>query len=502
MPTAKVITRFGSVKDLLEVLQQESELASQIFEYFDSYCDCDVTIWLTEEINNGNQEVIDKIRELIAPDDDNVLTRDIIHPEQNMLLSTFCIGQDLYGKYATGTGGNTELLIKEVSTVCGCQPYEVDSFNWSLFPQPTGWNDSSTFSSYYNNPDHDGVTLNVVLGGCVYAWDNSGANYSYEECVISFGMDTYPYMVDGGIVTKDSFNNNTGTRINLSGAGGAFTISNPTTVLKYDQLNFTYNMSDQPTHLKFPGVSTFNTWRSWFQTSPHPPMGPTVFEMWYSLNPDRSNPSNGYCNYTFLGDCGSEAFPVINFQDPNDYVRQYCAGIFKTTAEMLYLKPGFNAETKQRVIPKNESDCLIAFIYDGNEVSGGQGSNGGILKIIVNGSVYQSVQVDFKVAKLNVNLDFITNKTFNEMGSNKSTVSSAEIFVSDLSGNSTRSILISNPIGIDTYQIKYAWGIESSSIKAVYGFKPPLFYTLPSFDIGCDPGDPMPPFKAARILAW
>lgn len=487
--TARVITRHGSVKDLVEILQQNTVLATQIKSYFQPYCDCDITIWLIEQINNDDIGVINKIRELIAAEDDNVLTRSVIHPEQNVLLSTFCIGQDLYGKYATGTGGITEILIKETSTTCGCQPYKVNNFNWALFPS---YNDNTAISQFYNNPLNDGVTLNIGMCGNYYAWNN---NMSYDpstDTVIFMGLDTNPMRLDGALLTA------TDTVINTWTASQYFTIDDSTVTQKYNALNETLNINVMPHHMQFPGVSSFNAWRSRIQTSPHPVMAPTVFEMWYSLNENRTNPTNGFCNYTFLGDAGADAFPAINLPNDGDFIRQYCAGIFKTTTRML--RPVSNVYSEYSCVPEDLSDCPLAFIFDGGDFSNGE--TGGVLKIITNGQVYQSITVNFKVVSLSVIVDFITDKQINEMGSAKSIVSEASITISDFSGNNTRSITVANPFEIDTYHIKYAWGTESSTNEYVYSCRPPMFYTLPGFDIQCDPGQPMPPFVLAPSLAW
>jgi len=118
MSIARVITRFGSVKDLVEILQQNTEIATQIKSYFQPYCDCNIAVWLVEQIYDGNMDVINKIRELIASDDDNVISRDVIHPEYNFLLRTFCQGSDLYGVYADGSGSGSNSLIVLNSNKC------------------------------------------------------------------------------------------------------------------------------------------------------------------------------------------------------------------------------------------------------------------------------------------------------------------------------------------------------------------------------------------------
>lgn len=487
--TARVITRYGSVKDLVEILQQNTALATQIKSYFQSYCDCDITIWLIEQINNDNAQVINKIRELIAAADDNVLTRSVIHPEQNVLLTTFCIGQDLYGKYATGTGSVTEILIKETSTMCGCQPYKVNNFNWNLIPS---YLNNDAISQFYNNPSNDGVTLNIGLCGNYNAWNNNNAYTPDKEVVVSMGLDTSPFSLDGPLLMA------TDTFVNTWVASQYFTITDPTVVSRYAELNGTLNVNTMPHHMTFPGVSSFNSWRSRIQTSPHALMAPTVFEMWYSLNENRSNPTNGFCNYTFLGDAGIDAFPTVNLLDNLDYIRQYCAGIFKTTTKMLRLVS--NIYSEYSCVPDDLSDCPLVFIFDGADFNNGE--TGGVLKIITNGQLYQSVTVNFKVTSLIINVDFITDKQINEIGSAKSTVSEAVITITDFSGTNTRSIAVANPFEIDTYHIKYAWGAESTTNEYVYSFKPPMMYTLPGFDIQCDPGQPMPPFELAPLLAW
>lgn len=111
--------RFKSVKALVALLQNTSDPTTvAIMEYFQPYCDCSITLWLIEEINNGNVDVINKIRELIENEDPTPFTRELIYPGYNFLLRTYCQGADLYGVYANGNGTNNNSLIVLSSNKC------------------------------------------------------------------------------------------------------------------------------------------------------------------------------------------------------------------------------------------------------------------------------------------------------------------------------------------------------------------------------------------------
>jgi hypothetical protein len=62
----KIVLLGQSAAELIELFRSESALGSQIREYFTSYCDCDIAEWLIAQLTAHNQEVVDRVNELLA----------------------------------------------------------------------------------------------------------------------------------------------------------------------------------------------------------------------------------------------------------------------------------------------------------------------------------------------------------------------------------------------------------------------------------------------------
>jgi hypothetical protein len=85
----------------------------QIKEYFTQYCDCDIVEWLISKINNNDEIVIEKLKELLAPYDPYPVKRELTHPSHGQLMKVYCQKTDLMGYYAINTSNTKSYELKK-----------------------------------------------------------------------------------------------------------------------------------------------------------------------------------------------------------------------------------------------------------------------------------------------------------------------------------------------------------------------------------------------------
>lgn len=126
----KVILEGQSAEDLIALFRTESPVVSDILQYFQPYCDCDIVEWIIAQLETNNEEVREKIEELIAAYDPYPNPRIPRFPVHGQLVKTFCDGQDLKGYYAINTSNTKSYELKKIQTDSPeCQAYEVlDNF--------------------------------------------------------------------------------------------------------------------------------------------------------------------------------------------------------------------------------------------------------------------------------------------------------------------------------------------------------------------------------------
>ncbi len=109
---------------LIERARSESALGSQIREYFTSYCDCDIAEWLIAQLTAHNQEVVDRVNELLAAYDPYPVRREALHPKNGQLVKAFCQGGNKVGYYSinTPTIKNYEFKTIQLNST-ECKPY-------------------------------------------------------------------------------------------------------------------------------------------------------------------------------------------------------------------------------------------------------------------------------------------------------------------------------------------------------------------------------------------
>lgn len=118
----KVILEGRSAEDLIDLFRRENALTPEIKEYFTSYCDCDITEWLIAQLTAHNQEVVDRVNELLAAYDPYPVRRETKFPVHGHLVKTFCDGKDLKGYYAINSQGlqsYDKKIIVANSPLCG-----------------------------------------------------------------------------------------------------------------------------------------------------------------------------------------------------------------------------------------------------------------------------------------------------------------------------------------------------------------------------------------------
>lgn len=69
MSQEKIVLLGQSAAELIELFRSESAPSAQIREYFTNYCDCDIAEWLIAQLLANNQEVVDKVNELLEARD-------------------------------------------------------------------------------------------------------------------------------------------------------------------------------------------------------------------------------------------------------------------------------------------------------------------------------------------------------------------------------------------------------------------------------------------------
>ena len=77
----KVILEGRSAEDLIDLFRREGALTPEIKAYFTNYCDCDIAEWLIAQLIANNQEVVDKVNELLEARDLYPIKREAIHPK-------------------------------------------------------------------------------------------------------------------------------------------------------------------------------------------------------------------------------------------------------------------------------------------------------------------------------------------------------------------------------------------------------------------------------------
>jgi PKD repeat protein len=351
-----------------------------------------------------------------------------------------------------------------------CAPYQVDFYPWTLLPDPEI---DANWDTFYNDPTHDGVTLNLNLGGYRPSWIGDGDGvYTY----LGIGGQTNVYL-DGGVYQSQS------NELDLWRYSSAFNITDPITLARYTSVagNSNGTVNAPPGHNQYPGVATFSNWYgAYFQAKDYGL--PIVCEMWYSLNPNRTNPLRGYNNYSFFGDANT-ALPYV-YLPAGGYVKKYYAGIFKVNADM------YN--------PADE-DCVMVASYVGNDTSG-------TLRIIKEGIELASKTLVGPANSVTGFLDNIFEADPAFIGTGKSRADEIDIST-DLDfiftafdwpdGTNTATAGI-----YDTYQVKLGWMIENytgapsgtyNPNSNVYWY-PGMFYTVPNAPLSCSPTDPQPSY--------
>lgn len=506
--------RYKSVKALVALLQNTSDpTATAIKSYFQPYCDCDITIWLIEQINNNNMQVINKIRELISTEDATPINRNLVNPGNGFLLRTYCQGPNLIGMYANGDGTSNELVIKEYSNLCWCAPFQIDYFDWTLLPDTT----TPNWKEFYNNPLDDGVCLNLNLGGYYKSWTDA---HITPELIASLGPQSGYYangvvlrtlrsdnelLVDGPatydlngqkLINLDRYNNYSYETTE------SFVLNNSIVLSRYEQLptngepdKYMYLIgydSARPTpgHHVYQGVATYRE-NSLVQALNYGK--PILFEMWYSLNEDRSTPDKGYNNYTFISGSSST---VIVYPDQfyiaqnNIFVRKFTTGIYKVGADLTNIQ---------------EEDCIAACIYTGT-------INGGEMKIVINGLVHASRTINVPAKKIGVQkMHGYNDRSAIDYGINKTELEHLRIWHNDWTNDGTNDIEFrtaldpedAKGIFLDTFQIKSGFyldmdfgGIDPGPTSMIT-HQPHLLSTLPNPQLNCIPTEVYPDYVPA-----
>lgn len=352
-----------------------------------------------------------------------------------------------------------------------CLPYQVTTFPWEAYFFDTSLPGTL---NYYNNPTDNGVTLNLNLGGYSNSWTGPNVYIS----LIDKNASTL-YVAGGEVWNQATYAMGTDIIIDLWRYSSTFTITDSTVKSRYLLVGGNPDGSGNPApgYHQYPGVATYSPTPGSRVVQMRNFGQPIIFELWYSLNQSRNNPLVGYGNYTFFGD-QSNVMPYFDLSQPGAYVKKYQGGILHVNANMNNL---------------TDSDFIAGVSYVGNASSG-------LVKIILNGIVVQTLNTTKTVVKVQSSVDTICEGTTTQIGNAKSNVSYWDISVT-YSDSTSEFISIGNyylPATdglIDTYLCKWAWivdsytgGVEDNNVYC----NPPMMYTPPNVNLLCAPVTSVP----------
>lgn len=330
---------------------------------------------------------------------------------------------------------------------------------------------------YYTDPNHrdaydlyDGSTFNVYLGGFRDSWISTGANQVYTQIGPStFGDSTV--RVDGGVWYAPS------DELDLWATSDYFFLTDPATKARYLAMGGSADGSVNipPGLNSYPGVASYSRWsNTYFQAKNC--SAPISAELWYTLNPARSNPLVGFNGYSFFGDTGADGMPEVYV--PSGYVKQYYAGIFKIDADVSNPK---------------DSDCVMVAWYEG-------GAAGGVMRLLLNGTEIARKPIDHPATDVYGNYDAIFGDDRLGIGSSTNNINYLEI-------NADSDYIYTEPVWptdgpfgagdglINTKNVKFAFYVDSTTGSApgvwdgtsYISWIPGMFYTIPKTPLPCAP---------------
>lgn len=369
-------------------------------------------------------------------------------------------------------GEGIKFIQTELELISPCQPYQVETYPWSTnLPNL----DNVDFEYSWDNPGFDGVTMNVNLGGCYESWVGSGLPDDYYTVIVNYGIGYYEYSdweVTGYAQYYDDYDEQQEIVTDIY-----YYLTDPTVKSWYTDL--VYNPeglnNPPPGANKYPGVASANPWAGSIQAKNYGL--PIIYEQWYSLNMDRTNPLIGYNNYSFIGD-GYNSIPEVELRLYGSYVKKYQAGYFKVGADMYNLK---------------DSDFVagISYVYTDGIAA---------IKVLVNGISIATVYVNKKIKSFTqayLLCDPGYGVNFSEMGKYEGYFSEAGIewkyddYEEDYLDVYDLWIGDAPERRFNTYQIKYAFIIDTetggSQEYPIIVYRPPDFSTLPTVNILCAP---------------
>lgn len=363
------------------------------------------------------------------------------------------------------TTGEYTITLPLPPPVPPCAPYQVEYFPWTTY-LPDLDDPEDPYLSFYDDPELDGVNLNINLGGFYLSWLGTGVQFR---------------LVNDGQIKVDVpywYTTPAGQVVDLYSGTNVSQINNPVVINRYAQLNGT--VLPTPGLNVYDGISTYS-WSNSYVFARN--FGePIVCEMWYSLNAGRTSPLIGYGNYSFLGNWNPASMPHVKITTPGGYIKKYSAGIFRVGADMYNLLP---------------EDYICGIEYTGT-ISAGNAT------LYINGvEQYDlSTYVSGKCVEIYIDLDPLAQGLVPEFGSAKSNLATLTAFF--YKEDATHSDIIwpssylPSIVGLfNTYQVKYGWiidtytgGLEDNLIE----WQPGMFTTVPNVVLQCAPDYPVPDY--------
>lgn len=358
-----------------------------------------------------------------------------------------------------------------------CQPYTVSVYPW-LANTPRSTSEFSGLlenSLVFDDPTLDGVTLNVNFGGYALSWDYNIYTWLFNNS-ISNGYDLYTPSITYKPDIPGPADQPNWIDFQHDFYGDDYAVlQNPDLITKYAALN-----SCVAGHNVFPGVSSISSQS--FISNIFNYGQPVLYEVWFSLNPNRSNPLVGYNNYTIYGNGNYNVFADVPI---GGFFKKFYYGIFKVNADLSNLQM---------------SDIIAAISYEG-------GISGGTYKSIVNGLVIDTVDELEAATTISATLNGWVQCPIAILGENKSAIASMVInnlyTIRDNYVDYTTNTA-DYPFFIDTYQTKKALYIDSDFTNADPFFTPGGIYlstqnmcAIPNESLLCAPTTPQPAYVPA-----
>ena len=221
---------------------------------------------------------------------------------------------------------------------------------------------SAATTALVNQTNHDGVQLNIRLGGYAPSWENVGSGFGPglalpDDAAPWFDVKVlYPWT--GGTYCE--------------GWSGTASVGNPllSTSNQWAVNGYTheqYGATPTAGLHTYPGAWVTCPWNGYGYYAAVWMNQPVSYEQWFSTNDARADTAHGFSGYTNFNDQGWSTFPEFNVDLPDLHLRKYVAGIMRTGADVSNPAP---ADIMLGAVYTSDGVTTTAkMYYNGHEVA-------------------------------------------------------------------------------------------------------------------------------------